>query len=142
MMTTYNLGGSQNVSSAYVFVYKPEGIWPIPATALNTVGAAILAAGDPLTAGDNTGWLVKQDSRLNQQGMDWLPARQIVEEKSNNKSLRVYFRIILDTRRNQFFYLYERTQGDGGCAKTGDCGLDQQANRLFDSFKVDADSRP
>lgn len=138
VMTTYNIRGYQDVSSAYVFVYKPEGDWRIPRTSLNTVGAGILTAGDPLTGGDGTGWVVKQDSRLNQQGEDWLPARQIIEEKSDNKSLRVYFRIIIDTRRNTFYYLYQRTQG--GCAKTEDnCGLDQ-ANRVFNSFRVDPDS--
>lgn len=138
--TTYNIGGSQNVSSAYVFVYEPEGNWRIPGTSLNEVGAGILAAGDPLSAGDTTGWVVKQDSRLNQQGKDWLPARQIIEEKSNDKSLRVYFRIIMDTHRNKFYYLYQRTQG--GCAKTeNDCGLNQ-ANRFFNSFTVDSGSRP
>lgn len=138
--TSYNISGSQNGSSAYVFVYQPEGNWRIPSTSLNTVGAGILAAGDPLTAGDTTGWVVKQDSKLNQQGKDWLAARQIIEEKSKDKSSRVYFRIIIDSRRNKFYYLYQRTQG--GCAKTeANCGLDQ-ANRLFNSFKVDGDSRP
>lgn len=142
--TSYNIGGSQNGSSAYVFVYEPEGNWLIPSASLKAVGDGILATGDPLTAGDTTGWVVKQDSRLNQQGKDWLPARQIVEEKSNDKSTWVFFRIILDQRHNRFYYLYQRTQG--GCGTTdANCALDQ-ANRLFNSFKVDGDgdddSRP
>jgi hypothetical protein len=127
-IVTHVLHRREEDSGSYVLIYKPNTDWAIPATTLDSMGALALQQGS-LDDSDHSGWIKDKDSRLEQRGQDWLPARQIVMRKPSSKQW-VYYRIIRDTRHNLIYVLYQRD--DEGWAK--------QENRFFDSFAVDPGS--
>jgi hypothetical protein len=113
---------------AYVLIYKPNGNWTVPAHSLDSMGALILQEGDAVTGGTGqSGWVAKQDSRFSHRSLDWLQARQIVMHNPGTREW-IYYRIILDTRHNLLYVLYQRD----------DEGGPNQENSFFDSFTVDA----
>lgn len=124
-IVTHDIRGLEEDSASYVLVYKPNADWAVPATSLDSLGAIALKQGS-LDNSDHTGWVAQKDSRLDQRGQDWLPARQLVMH-NRSTSQWVYYRIIKDTRHNLLYVLYQRDD-EGGAG---------QENRFFDSFAVD-----
>lgn len=113
---THSIHRDRDASSSYVLIYKPNADWAVPAKSLDAFGAIILKeAADT----DRRGSVAQQDLRFDQR--DWLPARQIILQKGTA------YRIILDTRHNLLYVLYQRD--DEGGADKGDS--------FFDSFAVD-----
>jgi hypothetical protein len=123
---THDIGGSQPDSARQVLVYKPNAGWAVPATSLDSMGALALQQGS-MDNSDHTGWVVQKDSRFDQRGQDWLPARAIAMHKRAMKEW-VYYRIVRDTHHNLLYVLYQR-DNEGGAG---------QQSRFFDSFAVDS----
>jgi hypothetical protein len=122
---THDIRSLEEESASHVLVYKPNADWAIPATSLDTMGAIALQQGS-MDNSDHAGWVAQKDSRFDQRGQSWLPARQIVLRKPSTNQW-VFYRIIRDTRHNLLFVLYQRD----------DEGGDAHQTRFFDSFAVD-----
>lgn len=121
---THNIHRDEN--AAYVLIYKPNADWPVPAQSLDSIGALILKEGNTEEA-DHSGWVAQKDFRFTQGGHDWLRARQIVMQRPSSEEW-VYYRIIVDTRHNLLYVLFQRDETGGV----------NQANSFFDSFTVDS----
>jgi hypothetical protein len=125
---THTIHRHEEDSASLVLVYKPNGDWAVPTTSLDSMGALALKQGS-IDNADHSGWVTEKDSRLDQGGQDWLPARQIVLRKSSARGW-VYYRIIRDTRHNLLYVLYQRDDERGA----------KQESHFFDSFAVDSGS--
>ncbi|MGH8305055.1 MAG: hypothetical protein ACRETG_05540 [Steroidobacteraceae bacterium] len=125
-IVTHDIRRLEEDSASHVLVYKPNADWAVPATSLDSMGAIALRQGS-MDNSDHTGWVAHKDSRFDQRGQDWLPARQIVMRKPSTSEW-LYYRIIRDTRHNLLYVLYQRDDERGS----------GQENRFFDSFAVDA----
>lgn len=125
---SHNIRRDQEAFSAYFLIYKPNADWPVPAQSLDSIGALILKEGNTEEA-YHSGWVAQKDFRLIQGGHDWLQARQIVMQRPSSGEW-VYYRIIVDTRHNLLYVLYQRD----------DAGGVNQENSFFDSFTVDSAS--
>lgn len=129
-ITTHNIHRDRDGSRTQIRIYKPNADWAVPLNSLDIMGAAVLKDGDVLeNGGADDSWVAQQDLPFNHQGQDWLRARQIVMQKRATRQW-VYYRIIVDTRHNLLYVLYQKDD-DGGA---------NQENSFFNSFTVDPNS--